>query len=106
MSAPGIESVFIVEEVDNGWIIERLMRDIAAELNARGVTARVGLARDYAGETVLFNSRYLTPFFDKRAAVNALFVTHIDDKIREMELKTRGRAFNSLVCMSPQEADF
>jgi hypothetical protein len=103
---PPIPNAFIVEPFNQGWIIEHLMRDIAAELNRRGVVARIGPAGDYAGESVIFNSRYLTPLHDARAAVNALFITHVDDRIKERELLASFDRFNSLVCMSPQDADF
>ena len=101
-----IPSVFIVQPVNTGWIIEHLMRDIATELGRRGISARIGAADSYAGEAVIFNSRYLTPLFDARAQVNSLFITHVDDMIKERELKAAFGRFNSLVCMSPQDADF
>ncbi len=101
-----ISSVFIVEPADQGWIIERLMRDVAAELKARDITTRIGPSGDYGGEDVIFNSRFLTAFFDARAKVNSLFITHVDDKIKELQLKAGFRSFNSFVCMSAHEADF
>lgn len=101
-----IESVYVVEPGNEGWIIERLMREISGELNKRGVATRFGPARDYCGEDVIFNSRYLVPFTDSRALVNSLFITHVDDVVKEFELRSRAGRFNSLVCMSGQEADF
>lgn len=101
-----ISSVYIVEPVDQGWIIERLMRDIATELNSRGISARIGGSDKYAGEEVIFNSRFLVPLSDRRANVNSLFITHVDDKIKEKQLQACLKCFNSFVCMSPQDADF
>lgn len=101
-----ISSVFIVEPQNTGWIIERLMRDIAAELTARGIPAAIGKGSGYAGQEVIFNSRYLTALADPRARVNSLFITHVDDKIREMELRATFNRFNSFVCMSPHDAEF
>lgn len=101
-----ISSVYIVEAVDQGWIIERLMRDIAVELNARGISTVLGPIEGYGGQDVVFNSRYLVPFHDKRAKVNSLFITHIDDKIKEMQLKFSFNTYNSFVCLSSQDADF
>lgn len=111
-SSPGqdphlpIESVYIVEPENQGWIIERLMREISVELDKRGVPTRFGQAAGYGGEDVIFNSRYLVPFLDSRARVNSLFITHVDDVVKEFELRSRAGKFNSLVCMSGQEADF
>jgi hypothetical protein len=101
-----IHSVYIVEPIDQGWIIERLMRDIASELIVRGIPTRIGASEGYAGEDVVFNSRYLVPLSDVRARVNSLFITHVDDKIKEIQLKASFKSFNSFVCMSPQDADF
>lgn len=101
-----VESVYVVEPENQGWIIERLMRDISVELNKRSVATRFGPAGDYGGEDVIFNSRYLIPFVDRRARVNSLFITHVDDMMKEFELRSRAGQFNSLVCMSAQEADF
>jgi hypothetical protein len=57
---PAIKSVFIVEPDDQGWIIERLMRDIAADLNARGVVTRIGKGAEYRGEeVVMLDGEYL-----------------------------------------------
>lgn len=101
-----VETVYIVEPKDHGWIIERLMRDIGAQLNLRGVETHIGPQSDYGGQDVVFNSRYLTPLADKRARVNSLFITHIDDQVKELEFRSRNGLFNSLVCLSAQDADF
>ncbi|MGC1175153.1 hypothetical protein [Polaromonas sp.] len=104
--AQGVHSVYIVEPVSQGWIIERLMSDIARELNRRGIATRIGAGEGYAAEDVIFNSRYLVPLADAGAKINSLFITHVDDAIKEMELKARLKDFNSFVCLSPQDADF
>jgi hypothetical protein len=101
-----IESVYIVEPADSGWIIERLMRDISSSLGALGVSTRIGPMQDYQGEDVLFQSRFLTSIADSKARINSLFITHIDDKIRELELRSKFSTFNSLVCLSPHDAEF
>lgn len=101
-----IRSVFVVEPGNEGWIIERLTRDVVAELRTRGIDARIGTGGAYGGEDVIFNSRFLTALSDSRARVNSLFITHIDDRIKEMELRANTARFNSFVCMSPHDAEF
>jgi hypothetical protein len=102
-----IGSVFIVEPKNSdNWIIERLMRDIAAELASRGVQTRIGISNQYDGEEVIFNSRYLVARFETRARVNSLFITHVDDRVKEQELRMSFTRFNSFVCMSPHDAEF
>lgn len=103
---PALSSVYIVEPADQGWIIERLMRDVAAELERRGIPARIGPIDGYSGEDVIFNSRFLTALSDGRARVNSLFITHVDDRLKEAQLKSASGRFNSLVCLSEHDADF
>lgn len=101
-----IQSVYVVEPVDNNWIIGRLLRDVASALRARGIAVRIGPSADYEGQEVIFNSRFLVAFSDPRALINSLFITHIDDKIKELQFKASAGAFNSFVCMSPQDAEY
>jgi hypothetical protein len=101
-----IRSVYIVQPEDQGWIIERLMRDIAGELNARGIATSIGSGSGYRGEQVIFNSRFLIPLRDSRASVTSLFITHIDDRVKEFELRSTLDSFDSFVCLSPHDAEF
>jgi hypothetical protein len=102
----GIQSAFIVEPDNQGWIIERLMREVAGELAERGVTTRIGPGADYRGEDVIFNSRFLIAMNDARARVNSLFITHVDDKYKELDLRSAFAKYNSFVCLSPEDADY
>jgi hypothetical protein len=101
-----IRTVYIVEPDGQEWIIDRLMRDVAGELGRRGISTRIGKGKGYAGEDVVFNSRFLTALSDERARVNSLFITHVDDSSKERELRTSFARFNSFVCLSPHDADF
>lgn len=101
-----IQSVYIVEPDNQGWIIERLMRDVATELSARGIATRIGNGEQYGGEDVVFNSRFLTALATPRARVNSLFITHVDDRSKEKDLVASFDRFNSFVCMSPHDAEF
>lgn len=101
-----IKSVYIVEPINQGWIIEKLMLHISAELTARGLAVEIGPSDNYSSQDVIFNSRFLTPTFNDKARVNSLFITHIDDKIKELELKVSLNKFNSFVCLSPEDANF
>ena len=104
MSKVSIKSVFIVEPDYQGWIIEKLMRDIAEELGLLDIKIAIGKSEDYAGEDVIFNSRWGAGFYYKQAKINSLFVTHIDDKSKALQLKIESSNYNSLVCMSPHSA--
>ena len=100
-----ISSVFISEPINVGWIIEKLMRDIATELRVRGIRVTIGNAKQYDHEEVVFHSRYLYATPLSRAKVNSLFVTHVDDRLKEVELKNSFNKFNSFVCCSQHDAE-
>jgi hypothetical protein len=100
------ESLFIVEQSNQGWIIERLMRDIAQEMNSRNIKVTIGGIEQYNGEQVLFNSRYDHVFYKSNAKINSVFVTHIDDKLKELDIRVRLKKYNSLVCMSKNDEDY
>jgi hypothetical protein len=101
-----MKSVFIVEPDNQGWIIEKLMRDLAAELITRGFSVNIGKAKHYNSEHIVFNSRYLNPFFSKKAKINSLFVTHVDDNLKIAELRYWARYFNSIVCFSEHDQSY
>jgi hypothetical protein len=87
-----------------GWIIEKLMRDVTAELIKRGFEVNIGDESQYEGEDVFFHSRYLYSNYIVGPKINSLFVTHIDDSGKEFEIKNKFRNFESFVCMSPSDA--
>ncbi len=100
-----ISDLFIVEPFDTGWIIERLVRDIAVECRARGIRVSIGAENSYLGQQVALHSRFLYANPISSAKINAVFMTHIDDMGKEFEVKTLFGHMDSFLCMSPQEAD-
>jgi len=99
------QSVYILQPLKSSWIIEKLMSDIANQLAKKGVKVRIGPRSAYDGEEIVFHSRYLYVQTIKEAKVNSIFVTHIDDKLKEFELKREIKKKNhNFVCMSPLDA--
>jgi hypothetical protein len=101
-----INSVFISEPLNVGWIIEKLMRDIASKLTLCGIRVRIGKLENYEGEDVVFHSRYLYSTPVKGAKLNSVFVTHIDDRMKEIEISREFDKYNSFVCCSKHDAEF
>ena len=104
-SCKGIASVYIAQAIDVGWIIEKLMSDIAIKLRERSINVKIGAVEDYCGQDVVFHSRYLYAQPIESARLNSVFVTHIDDKLKELEIKNEFSSFDSFVCMSPMDAN-
>ncbi len=89
-----------------GWIIEKLMRDIAGKLALGGIIVTIGKIEDYKNEDIIFHARYLYATPVAGAKVNSVFVTHIDDQLKEIEIKREFNNFNSFVCCSQHDAEF
>lgn len=98
------KNVFILESFNEGWIIENLVRDIANQLKLCGISVRIGNASEYNAEEIVLHSRalYFKPL--SAAKVNSVFITHVDNKLKEIEIKDIGKRANSLICMSPHNA--
>jgi hypothetical protein len=99
------KTIFIVDPANAGWIIEKLMQDIKHELINRGFDVEIGSPDQYSGQEVIFNSRYLDLYTNKIARINSIFVTHVDDILKEYEVRNFPFVVNNVVCMSPSEAN-
>ncbi len=100
-----INSVFIVESFNQGWIIEKLMQDLKKELELRNIEVNIGSEEKYNGEEVAFHSRAF--YFKKinKAKINSVFMTHIDSHQKENEMRAISKEADSIVCMSENHAD-
>ena len=103
---PYFKSLFILEPKDYGWIVERLMRDIANELSNRGVVVNIGGQEEYNNEEIVLHSRYLSSVKIKEAKINSLWVTHIDDYFKIKRIKTLIPQFESIINMSPDDDNY
>jgi hypothetical protein len=98
-------SVYILDSLGSGWIIEKLMRDISDNLRGRNVTVNFGDGSDYSGEDIIFHSRYLYIKSFKASKINSVFVTHVDDVFKIQEISHDFNKVDSFVCMSSEDAD-
>lgn len=98
-----INSIYFVEPQSQGWIIEKLVDDIVEVLDQIGIQSSRGIFSDYSGEDVIFNTRFLSSNSDSRAKINSIFVTHIDDVLKEVQFKFESKKFESIICLSQQD---
>ena len=98
-------SVYI-NEVSGNWILHILGDDIFRELQGLGYICRKGPFEEYKGEDIGFHMwwRHAQPY--KEAKINAVFVTHVDDSIKEHDLVQMKDNFDYFFCMSPEDAHF
>lgn len=88
------------------WILQILGDDIFNGLQKMGFECRKGDYQDYENEEICFHMwwRRALPFDD--AKVNAVFVTHVDDSIKESDLIAMKDKFDLFICMSQEDAFF
>lgn len=99
------KSIFI-NEVSSSWILNILGSDICRVLNQLGCKCRKGKFEDYSGEDISLHMwwRHAQPY--KEAKINSVFITHIDDKVKEFDLLALKDVFDIFICMSPEDAKF
>lgn len=99
------KTVFI-NEVSGNWILNILGSDIHRVLNQLGYYCRKGSFDEYNGEDIALHMwwRHAQPY--KEAIINSVFVTHIDDSVKEHDLIAMKDAFDIFFCMSPEDASF
>lgn len=100
-----MKSVFI-NEVSGSWILNILGNDIFAQLQKLGYPCRKGAFHEYKGEDIALHMwwRHAQPY--KEAKINSVFVTHVDDSVKEHDLVAMKDQFDLFFCMSPEDATF
>ena len=92
--------------VSADWIIGTLAKDIKRVLEGQGLHCEYGSPEEYDAQEICYHMgyAYAKPF--KSAKVNSVFITHIDDKIKERSLVSMRDDFDSFICMSNEDASF
>ena len=92
--------------VSADWIIGTIAKDIKRVLEQEGIDCDFGAPEKYQGQEICYHLgyAYAKPF--KEAKVNSVFVTHIDDKIKEKSLVAMKDDFDSFICMSTEDESF
>lgn len=101
------DSVYLsIAGVDPGWIIGKILDDIQNHLHAKGVACRSGSPSEYDGEDICYHLGYAYAKPRNRAKVNSVFITHIDDVLKEKLLLSIKDDFDSFVCMSSDDRNY
>ncbi len=100
-----MKTIFINEVLGN-WILNIIGNDIYDYLIKMGYECRKGAFEEYQGEEICLHMwwRHAQPY--KEAKTNAIFVTHIDDSVKEHDLLSIKDDFDIFFCMSPEDAVF
>jgi len=98
-------SIFI-DLITHNWILEILGNDIYEGFKQLGYQCKKGTYDDYNDEDISFHMWWGNALPHHKAKVNAVFITHTDDKIKEEKLKKIKNDFDVYFCMSAEDAQF
>lgn len=98
-------SVFI-DLYTHNWILDILGDDIFKGMERLGYKCRKGTYEEYKGEDISFHMWWAQTQPHVEAKVNAVFITHTDDKYKEANLLRMKDQFDLFFCMSPEDAQF
>jgi len=101
----GNNRIFI-NESGAEWILHILGDDIYHGLKQQGFVCRKGEYHEYENEEICFHMWWRRAVPYKDAKINAVFVTHVDDSIKEADLVAMKDQFDIFFCMSPEDAVF
>ena len=99
-------SIFINTTGCDNWILKIIADDIVNELTRLGYHVRKGRYEEYDNEEVAYHMWWRVALPYKNARVNSVFITHIDDSMKEFDLCSMKNRFNSFVTMSNEDANF
>ena len=99
------KSIYInITESTKSWIIGSIAEDIKSELLLLGFDCDLGSNCNQNAYDVCLNMSYAYAKPHKNAKHNSVFVTHIDDKLKEISVKNSLIDFDSIICMSIDDA--
>lgn len=92
--------------MDPGWIVGKIAEDIKREIEGKGYVCNYGAPKDYNNEEVCYHMGWAYAKPEKNAKLNSVFITHIDDKLKESLLVSLKDKFDSFICMSQEYKSF
>lgn len=98
------KSIYVINA--DSWILRYLGNDIIECFSKKGYKCNQGNANDYNGEDICFHMWWRQAVPIKKAKVNAVFITHTDDKLKEKELLSIKEKFDYFFPMSPEDGSF
>ena len=100
-------SFFIsIAGMDPGWIVGKIAEDIQEVLKSKGYECNYGTPENYNNEDICYHMGWAYAKPQKAAKLNSLFITHIDDILKERLLVSLKDKFDSFICMSLESEYF
>ena len=99
------QSIFIhITESTKNWVIGSIANDIKTQLISMGHICDFDSNLNDKHYDVSLSMSYAYAKTNKNAKHNSVFVTHIDDKFKELLVKNNLKEFDSILCMSSDDA--
>ena len=93
-------------DVSPGWIIGKMSEDLQYFLEKKGFQCRYGAPQDYQDEEICHHMGWAYAKPKGKADINSLFITHIDDQLKENLLISLKDQFDYFITMSREDKDF
>ena len=102
-----ITSIYLsMSSSTSDWIIGMIAKNIKDELAIIGVSCKIGNHDGYQDQDICFHMSYAYAKPIKSASHNSVFITHIDDRLKEKLIKNTLNEFDSIICMSEDDAKY
>ena len=88
------------------WIVGKISEDIRNELVQRGIKCNYGPPNNYNGEDVCHHMGWAYAKPKDSAKLNSVFLTHIDDKLKELQLVNMKNNLIILQCLMKIEISY
>lgn len=89
--------------MDPNWIVGKIFKDVRNQFLLDGINCRFGSSDQYDGEEFCIHVGWAYAKPEKKAKKNILFITHIDDSLKEKHLLSLKNEFDSFITMSTDE---
>lgn len=105
MQTPTLSSIYILKAFDSGWIIEKIIIQLKESLKALGFDVAIGDCHGYQDQNIVIHTR---AFYYRRiiGAKNIVFVFHVDDKLKELEMVNVLRSADAIIAMSCPDKNY
>ena len=102
-----MKSIFVnMYGYTNSWIMGIIADDIKRISQSMGIECNSGTIDDYNGEDICYHLDYAKAVPIPRAKHNSVFYTHLNDVLKEQNMRSIKDDFDSFICMSPEDAQY
>ena len=92
--------------MDPNWIVGHIFKDLQFELLKNGIQCSFGSSDEYNNQEICFHVGWAYSKPELKANKNFLFITHLDDKLKERHILSSKDLYDGFITMSKSDADY